>query len=451
MNSCLHHPESSDTLSLYELNNLVRSALEQVLPYCYRVTAEVLEARTATTGHCYLELVEKSAAGEGIIARAAAHIWHRRWQSLCPRFEQVTGRRLTAGMKVLLTVEIDFHEQYGYSLNVVDIDPIYTLGDMARQRQETLRRLADDGVLELNRELPLPRPLSRIAVISSPTAAGYGDFCRQLEQSGYPFHLQLFPALLQGSGVEQSVISALDTIAAERDKWDTVVIIRGGGAVSDLSGFERYELAANIAQFPLPVLTGIGHERDETVADRVAHSAFKTPTAVAAFLIDIRRQEWKLLDELSGQMAIALRRQLTARREQLSALGHQCSGSLLRSLHHHRSRLQAMEKDVQASVRQALALRREDLRTDEKMIRTTTALHLRSARERLALLEKNVALASPQRILRMGFSLTLLNGRAVRDASRLKPGERLTTHFCHGTAESVVTHTDKQSTSSLYG
>ena len=277
-------------LSLYELNNVVRSTLELTLEDSYWVVAELSEVRVAGNGHCYVEFVQKEEKGGMLLAKARGNIWRNTYNLLAPYFEQETGQRLAVGLTVLVNVSVSFHELYGYSLTVLDIDPTYTLGAVAQRRKEILALLEEDGVLTLNKELTLPRPLLRIAIVSSASAAGYGDFCDQIKQSGLPFQLQLFPATMQGEGVEASVIAALEMIATEEENWDAVVIIRGGGAVSDLAGFETYLLAAHVAQFPLPVLTGIGHERDDTVVDLVAHTRLKTPTAVAAFLVERQRE-----------------------------------------------------------------------------------------------------------------------------------------------------------------
>ena len=261
---------------------MVHAVLQHTLPDTYWLAAEVGEMRVASNGHCYLEFVQKDEVGGTLLAKARGHIWRQGYVNISAQFRRATGQDLRAGLNVLAEVEVTFHELYGYSLRVVNIDPTYTLGDLAAQRQAIIRQLEADGVINLNKEIPLPRLIRRVAVISSATAAGYGDFCRQLEQSGYGFELQLFPAVMQGDGVEQSVIAALDRIAAEPGRWDVAVIIRGGGSSLDLHGFDTYLLAANVAQFPLPVLSGIGHERDDTLVDLVAHTRLKTPTAVAA-------------------------------------------------------------------------------------------------------------------------------------------------------------------------
>ena len=254
-----------DSLSLLELNALVRRSLEQCLPDEYWIQAELSDVRSNTTGHCYLEFVQKDPRSNNLVAKARGMIWSNIYRLLKPYFEETTGQLFASGIKVLVKVTVQFHELYGYSLTVLDIDPAYTLGDMARRRREILMQLEEEGVLTLNKELEMPVLPQRIAVISSATAAGYGDFCHQLQHNsgGFFFYTELFPALMQGNQVEESVLAALDRINDRVNEFDVVVIIRGGGATSDLSGFDTYLLAAACAQFPLPVITGIGHERDE--------------------------------------------------------------------------------------------------------------------------------------------------------------------------------------------
>ena len=292
-------------LTLYELNARVRGVLETGLPDRYWLQAELSEVREAYNGHCYLEFVQKDKGGRELVARARGVIWAGVYQLLKPMFEREAGRPLAAGLKVLVRVSVSFHELYGYSLTVTDIDPAYTLGDMARLRREILARLEEDGILYANKELSLPMIVSRVAVISSATAAGYGDFCHQLLLNDYRFRfdVRLFPAVMQGERVEQSVLSALEAVMNDAEGgWDVVVIIRGGGATSDLSGFDSYWLAAACAQFPLPVITGIGHERDDTVIDLVAHTRVKTPTAAAAFLVRHQLEAAMRLEEASRQL-----------------------------------------------------------------------------------------------------------------------------------------------------
>ena len=274
--------------SLLELNNRVKGAVLNAFPETCWVRAEMSDVRTnAASGHCYLEFIEKSAITGQLVAKARGSIWAKTFRMLKPYFEMETGQMFASGLKVLVKVSVEFHELYGYSLTVLDIDPAYTLGDMIRKRMEIIRQLKEEGVFTLNKELPFPTLPKRVAVITSPTAAGYEDFLNQLanNKEGYPFYTKLFPALMQGERTEESVIAALDGVYRHADCFDVVVIIRGGGATSDLNSFDSYLLAANCAQFPLPIITGIGHERDDTILDMVAHTRMKTPTAVAEFLI----------------------------------------------------------------------------------------------------------------------------------------------------------------------
>lgn len=312
-----------DALSLYDLNALVRRSLEQCLPDEYWVQAELSEVRThPATGHCYVEFVQKDPRGNNLVAKARGVIWSNVFRLLRPYFEESTGQAFEAGIKVLVQVSVSFHELYGFNLTVHDIDPTYTLGDMARRRREILKQLEDEGVLTLNKELPMPVLPRRVAVISSPTAAGYGDFRHQLEHNprGYAFQVTLFAAAMQGDRVEASILEALDAINSRVEQFDVVVIIRGGGATSDLSCFDTYLLAAACAQFPLPIITGIGHERDDTVLDSVAHVRVKTPTAAAEYLIARMDEAADRLNDL----VVRLHEGVTARLEQERRCLYQC-------------------------------------------------------------------------------------------------------------------------------
>lgn len=425
-------------LSLYELNALVRGTLEATLDGEYWLVAELSEVRVAAGGHCYVEFVEKSPDGGALIAKARGCIWRNVYPLLALHFESETGRKLAPGMQVLVKAAPVFHELYGYSLNVTDIDPAYSLGDLARRRKEILRQLEEDGVLTLNKELPLPRPLLRIAVISSPTAAGYGDFCHQLEQSGCAFRVGLFAAAMQGDAVEASIIAALDRIAGEEEVWDAVAIIRGGGAVSDLNGFDSYLLAANVAQFPLPVLTGIGHERDDTVIDLVAHTRLKTPTAVAAFLVERQLREEELVADLQRRIAAAVGIRLQQAGSRLQATGHRLQ--LSAASYGSKEREKLLRLSLQAERLAAGTLSRQRQRLEQAPGQMAQALGRRFAAEgrKLEYMEKLIRMAGPERILQMGFSLTLLDGKAVKDASVLKPGDRIQTCLASGRVESKV-------------
>ncbi len=387
--------KSEQRYTLRQLNLMVRDAIEMQMPDEYWVEAELSECRERG-GHCYMELIEKEEQTNTPVARASAKCWRQTWQILQPHFERVTGQPLHAGLKVLLRVYAQYHEAYGFSWIVTDIDPTYTIGDMARKRQETIRQLKEEGVFDLQRELRIPLFAKRIAVISAAGAAGYGDFCRQLEDNeyGFKFEVTLFPAIMQGEQVELSVISALNNIYEQSpNTYDVVVIIRGGGATADLSGFDTLALAENVAQFPLPIITGIGHDRDESILDMVSNTRVKTPTAAAALLIDNLRQ---VLERLN----IAQQR--------ISMAGHIITDA--------RHRIEMLQQRLSVSI--------ERIITNQKH-------HL----SQLELLLQNY---DPQRLLSRGYSITLHNGHAVRDPQQLKAGDELETRVEKGTIKSIV-------------
>lgn len=425
-------------LSLYELNNLVRQTLQATMDRPYWIVAELSEVRPSPRGHCYVAFVQKDEHSGMLVAKATGTIWRQTYALLAPAFERATGSPLRAGMKVLVCVSVTFHELYGMSLNVTDIDASYSLGEVARRRREIIAQLEADGVLTLNKELPLPRPLRRIAVISSATAAGYGDFCRQLQQSGWGFHTALFPATMQGDEVEESIIAALDAIAAEADQWDAVAIIRGGGAVSDLHGFDAYLLAANVAQFPLPVLTGIGHERDETVIDLVACQRLKTPTAVAAWLISLRQDEAAALTALTQRLQAATRERLynAQQRLQQRALALQRAAHTATASRH--AKVQRMDAALTLTCRARLAHEAERTeRTAEALAHAAQTL-IAQHRTALAAASRCIAMAGPERILRMGFAIVRKDGHVLTDATQATGGDRLDITLDRGTLSATV-------------
>lgn len=407
-----------ESLSLLELNALVRRSLEQCLPDEYWIQAELSDVRSNTTGHCYLEFVQKDRRSNSLIAKARGMIWNNIYRLLKPYFEEATGQLFTSGIKVLVKVTVQFHELYGYSLTVLDIDPTYTIGDMARRRREILLQLEADGVLTLNKELEMPVLPQRIAVVSSATAAGYGDFCHQLRHNsgGFFFYAELFPALMQGNQVEESVLAALDRINARLSEFDVVVIIRGGGATSDLSGFDTYLLAAACAQFPIPVITGIGHERDDTVLDSVAHTRVKTPTAAAELLIHRVTEAAEHLEELSARV-------------QQGAYA---------MLEQERRKLATMQTRIPTLVHRKLSDARFALLSAQRDLSQATSTFLSGQHHRLALLHQRIEDASPEKLLSRGYSITLKDGKAVTDASLLQPGDLLTTRLLKGEVQSAV-------------
>lgn len=409
---------SEQVISLHELNSLVRRCLSQCLPDEYWVQAELSDVRCNTTGHCYLEFIQKDPRSNNLIAKARGTIWSNIFRLLKPYFEDSTGQSFVSGIKVLVKVSIEFHELYGYSLAVSDIDPTYTIGDMARRRREILMQLEEEGVLTMNKELEMPLLPQRIAVISSATAAGYGDFSHQLRHNsrGYYFYTELFPAVMQGNQVEETVLAALDAILARKDEFDAVVIIRGGGASSDLSGFDTYLLAASCAQFPLPVITGIGHERDDTVLDSVSHTRVKTPTAAAEFLIGRMDEAGQRLSDLSQQLQTAVLGRITFERQRLNNLRNRIPSMVISRISEAKLELLNARKDLAQTVKNTLTGRKHQLE----------------------LLRQRINDASPERLLSRGYSITLKEGKAVTDSSRLSPGDLLTTRLSRGEFTSVV-------------
>lgn len=383
-------------LTLYSLNNLVHEAVSVALPARYWVTGELSEVREAANGHCYIELVQRDEATGTLVAKARGTIWSRVYSLLRPYFLEQTGNHFAQGLKVLLQVSVNFHELYGYTLDVCDIEPAYTIGDMARKRQLVIKRLADEGVIGLNKELQFPLLPQRVAVISSYTAAGYGDFCDQLHNNayGFVFYTKLFPAPMQGNGVEDGIIGALDRIARNSELWDVVVIIRGGGAVSELSCFDTYELANNCAQFPLPIITGIGHRRDESVLDIVAHTSAKTPTAAAELLVHamLAQAQW----------------------------------------------IATVQQDVVDAVRNRMAGEKHRLQSLVQRLPVATAIFMQGMHHKLDLWQKYMDASSPERILSLGYSITRVNGRAVRSIVDVIPGDDITTTVVGGEFTSKI-------------
>lgn len=426
--------ERPDALSLTQLNRLVKTALDEALPGTYWVRAETSEVRVnATSGHCYLEFVEKDETTGQLVAKSRGTIWARNFAVLRTYFEQETKQTFISGLKVLVNVSVEYHELYGLSLTVHDIDPSYTLGDMARKRMEVIRRLQEEGVFDLNKELTLAILPQRIAVISSPTAAGYEDFVNQLTHNdyGFPFYVKLFPALMQGEKTEESVIAALDRIYAHRELFDVVVLIRGGGSAADLSSFDSYTLAANCAQFPLPIITGIGHERDDSVVDNVAHTRMKTPTAVAAFLINRMAEQLALLDELRRTVCEATRNQLTVKKTTWQILATRFPVFVTGHLERHRTSLHTLAARL-SSVPQLLEKHTEQLELVPVHIRKAADAMLTRHTHELALSEQHIKLASPDHILKRGYTLTLKDGKIVKHAADLSAGDEISVRFTDG-------------------
>ncbi len=404
-------------LTLYELNSQVRLVLEEA--FCEPVWVQAELSSVAERGpHCYLEFVQKSDTGNTFDAKARGQVWGRKWALIKPYFERTTGQPLSVGMQVMVQVEVTFHEIYGYSLNVVDINPTFTLGDIARRRMEIMRQLEEEGVADLNKELCMPLLVQRIAVISSEGAAGWGDFANQLHGNSYglAYKVQLFPAVMQGEKVEQTIIDALDRIAAEREQWDVVVIVRGGGATSDLTGFDNLRLAENVANFPLPIITGIGHERDDTVIDMISHTRVKTPTAAAEFIIRLGVEQLTQIDSYRQTL----------------------SDGVLDILHGERLRLESITGNLPALVRLFKANHCHRLAQIRTGVQNSIQTVMEGERHRLKLFSTQLDGADPAHLLKLGFSIARFRGKAIRDASLLADGDELEITLEKGKVKSVV-------------
>lgn len=427
-------------LSLYELNSLVRDVISMSLPDSYWVEAELSEAREGYGGHCYMELIEKDEHSNTPIAKAHASCWRNRWMLLKPQFERVTGQRIHTGMKVLLKVHAQFHENYGFSWIVDDIDPTYTMGDMARKRMEIIQTLKEEGVFDLQKELKLPMFCQRIAVISSATAAGYGDFCNQLADNGYglQFTTALFAATMQGEGVEQSVISALNRINEEWENWDCVVIIRGGGATSDLSGFDTLALAENVANFPLPIITGIGHERDESVLDMISFQRVKTPTAAAAFLVDHLTEVYARIEDAQEAIVNYVKRRLQVERMKFERLSTQIPTLFSLVKVRQSNRLDQLLNRLKVKAERIPADGLHRLEMLEARLKEPVARKLERELHRIDMLSQRAIAQDPERLLSRGYSITLKDGKSIKDASQLKAGDEIETRFAKGVAKAVV-------------
>ena len=452
----LNEKAAHEAMSLTELNCAIKDAVRNMLPEKYWVRAEMSDVRAnASSGHCYLEFIDKDERSGQITAKARGTIWARTFQMIKPYFEQETGQAFVSGLKVLVCVSVEFHEVYGYSLSVHDIDPSYTLGDMAKKRKDVLRRLQEEGIIELNKELPFPLLPQRIAVITSPTAAGYEDFIDQLagNEYGFRFYIKLFPAVMQGEKTGESIIAALDRIYAHTTLFDVVVIIRGGGSTSELSSFDSYSLAANCAQFPLPLITGIGHERDDTVVDVVAHTKMKTPTAVASFLIEcMSREAGRLLDMekvICDEAIMFIAQEKAVLQVLMAKLPSTVTGHIGRNrskLHIMATRLSTLPQWIRHRKETLDALPSRIQRATDAIISTRSALItgmpsqlLRASgnictkcRQEIELKEQYVKMVSPEYILKRGYTLTFKDGKIIKHSGDLSAGDEISVKFADG-------------------
>lgn len=406
-------------ITLQELQRRIKTAVEQSLPLPLWVVAEISELKVNYSGHCYLELVEKAEPAKGSTpiprAQVRAVIWRQQYAMLSSYFKAETGAALEAGMKIMAKVVVSYHELYGLSLQIVDLNPSYTLGEVERQRQMTIAQLQADGVWDLNREEPLPLLVQRVAVVSSAAAAGYRDFCRELEQGGYAFRVELFDAVMQGEAAEESICRALERVAGRSEHFDAVVIIRGGGSASDLSCFNSYRLCSYVAQFPLPVITGIGHDKDVSVADMVAHTSLKTPTAVAAWLTDLMAQQLSWLEGAALDVEQSARMAVERERVRLERASGELKVASVRRCERETMQLRFYGEQ--------LAL------LSERLIERQRAF--------LDMASEVVQARRVERILRLGFAVVRADGRAVTSAEGLS-GREVDIELAHGAVKATI-------------
>ncbi|AHW58941.1 Exodeoxyribonuclease VII large subunit [Draconibacterium orientale] len=468
--------------TLSELNQKIKDALLDAFPGTVWVVAEVSELKHNRSGHCYLELVEKE--GNTITARSRATIWSYTYRMLKPYFETSTGQLFSEGIKVLVQATVEYHSAYGLSLNIKDIDPTYTVGDMAMQRKEIINRLKAEGVFDMNKELSLPLVPQKIAVISSATAAGYQDFMNQLENNeyGFKFYTKLFEAYMQGAETVPSIIHALERIFAHDDFFDAVAIIRGGGATADLSSFDDYDLAMNITQFPLPVITGIGHEKDDTIIDLVAHTRMKTPTAVAEFFVSGVERYYERLLELENGIVQLTRETLefqqdkleriaeglkysvadfiNDRQRQLSKRGNELQQNVSRFSFKKQNELTELRHSLDSGLSVWFVEAKNNMGKTQRMLRRLVGEAVFKAdaklnhqqdllagrvqnllakeRDRILINENSVRLLNPENVLKRGFTLTLKDGKIIKSSNDVAVGEQLETRFADGTVESKI-------------
>lgn len=351
-------------ISLFDLQSKLKEGIECLFPKRIWIRAEVSAVKARSGGHCYLELSQSDASG--LVAKASAIIWSSKYRFIAPYFESVTGSPIQEGMTVLVEVQVNYSQLYGLSLIVNDVDPEFSLGLKELERQRTIERLQREGLMELQRELPLPLLPYDLAVISASDAAGYRDFMRHLDENPYGFKVapELFPALMQGADCPSSIISALDAVLASGKEYDAVLILRGGGSKLDLACFDDYDLAAVIAQYPLPVLTAIGHDQDYHVCDMVAHEYVKTPTALADFILNVYEDEDARLSSCGDRIRLAVSNRLYREESLIESLAARVKGAFSLKVAAMESKLQVLHARVEAADPRRILERGYALATD---------------------------------------------------------------------------------------
>jgi len=458
----------NERLSLTELQLIIRDSLYTAMPGFYWVTGEISEVKENFAGHCYLELIEKHPDEINIRARVRAIIWNTRHRFLKSFFESMTGENLRPGIKILVRIKIEYHEVYGLSLIISDIDPSFTLGDMALKRRQILKKLEEEGVISMNKELELPLAPRRIAVISSKSAAGYQDFLKHLKENtyGYTFVISLFEAIMQGNETEQSIISALNTISEQTDNFDVAVIIRGGGAQSDLSWFDNYNIAYHITQFPLPVITGIGHEKDISVTDIVAFHSLKTPTAVADYLIEKMVSAENLLLQMANEITDIASELIERKKELVGSFMVRMIPLANMKISHDRSKISALTLDlinkgkdrivkekfvpvnmarlIQSAVANIISKKERDLKSAIEILRINAINLIKNEQMRLVSMNESLNFLSPVNVLKRGYTITILNGEIISSAEKILPEDEIDTVFYDGKIRSRVLGKSKE-------
>ena len=415
----MNNTTNKNTITLLELQTMIKRGLTSLFSENYRVVAVINDIKENMSGHCYIELVEHNDDSTIPKAKASATIWSYTYRMLKPYFESETGTMLSAGMKILITVQIQYHELYGLSLNIIDIDPTYTIGEIQLQRQKTINKLIDDGIFDMNKSLPIPALPLRIAVISSISAAGYRDFINQLYgiKPNYNFQTRLFSATLQGKDAEVSIIAAIDEIYNDIENYDIVVIIRGGGSISDLACFDSYNLASCVAQIPIPVVTGIGHDKDVSVVDLVAHTMQKTPTAAAEFLIDCAAEQDGYINEIAEKIIDLTRMKLQNTKHELHNLAVQLKNSTAIKIEYNK-----------ILVRNFFS----------QQMKPLLASRFREMKKLLDSYQTQIELNSPQRILQRGYSIVRHKGQTITSAAQLKPNDEIEITLYKGKTVAVM-------------
>lgn len=449
-------------ISLNNLNNIIKDVIYQGLEQTYWVIAEIGQINSNYSGHAYLELVEKEENSGKIIAKSRATIWSSKYRIIRPYFESVTGYELQSEIKILVKVIVEFHEIYGLSLNVIDIEPAYTLGDIEKRRLEIIKNLEESGVFEMNKEIEFPIVPQRIAIISSKTAAGYEDFINQLENNvyNYKFYYKLFPAIVQGNQAEETIICALDKIFENENNFDIVVIIRGGGSKTDLSCFDSENLAFNICQFPLPVITGIGHERDISIADLVAHTSKKTPTAVAEFIIqkvnefenelieknnyfcglieDLLSTEKNYLQNLSYNFTNLVNKYLSHLSKQIIILEKKFENSSYKYIENKKHQIKNLTSKSNEVVKYSIISKKENIKKIENELNYCLNKFLIKKKHEIEIFDKIIQYQHPDNVLKRGYSITKINNKAIKNAQEVQEGDIIETEVFSGKITSKV-------------